>query len=170
MPSVNSHVNTHRNETGICKIDGIQNTTNAFGVVGNDSYVDKYPYTLKRCDQVIMLPAKMVHPTNCMKSVHVFITLSAYYVNVFSHKNSERLLESVNNKEFDGLPEIMKNSPECISFFPKKYDKLNLCFGKASLARIIYDDYLKLFSCSKGFNIDGGNLFFSIFYFFIVIS
>ena len=151
LPAVNSRAN----DTGLCKIDGIKNTTNAVGVVGNDSYVDKYPYDLKRCDQVIMLKAKMINPINCRKSINVFITLSAYYVNVFSHKNSERLLRSINNKEFDGLPEMQKNSTECITFFPKKYDKLILCFSSVKLAKIIYEDYFKLFSCSHGYGVDG---------------
>ena len=143
--------NSQANDSGIC----IQNTTtNALGAVGNCSRVDKYPYNLKRCDQVIMLKAKMIHATNCRKSINIFLTLSAYYVNVFSSKNSERLLLSINTKEIDGLPEIQKNSTECLSFFPKKFDKLVLCFSTPKLAKIIYDDFLKLFACSKGFRID----------------
>jgi len=145
-------VNSKANDTGLCKIDGIKNTTNVVGIVGNDSFVDKYPYTVKRCDQVIMLKAKMIHPTNCRKSINVFFTLSAYYLNIFSHKNSERLLQSYHNKEFDGLPEIQKNSTECLTFYPIKYDKLILCFSSPKLAKIIYEDYLKLFSCSHGYN------------------
>ena len=86
-------------------------------MVRNNSYVDKYPYKLDRCDQVLMIKAKMIHHINCKKSLNLFLTISAYYLNIFSHKNPEKLLYSFNTKDFDGLPEIQKNSDECLEFF-----------------------------------------------------
>lgn len=113
-----------------------------------------------------MLKAQYVHPTNCRKSLSIFLTLSAYYVNVFSHKNSERLIQSINTNEMLGLPEIQKNSTECLEFYPKKFDKMIICFNSPKIAKIIYEDYLKLFSCRHGYGVDTSKKF--IYKFFLL--
>ena len=94
------------------------NTTNVVGALStSDVVVNKSPYEITRCDQVIMLSAKRIaNQDDYTSRAPAFFTMSAYLINMFESKDNNKLLESINLAHIKIIPDFLQGSKNCMRF------------------------------------------------------
>lgn len=102
-----------------------------------------------------MIPGKRIFPENdYTKKVDAFFTISAYMVNMFESKDSNKFLESIAMSHIKIMPYILTGSKNCLLFQDSvTYRKITMCLEDPNLMNEIQEAYLALFNCRNGGNI-----------------
>lgn len=114
--------------------------------------VDKAPFNITQCDQVIQYEAEtFVNNTDYSKRKPAFFTLSAFMINMFSNKSSSDLLESISLSSINVSPSILHGSKSCVNFEDSTTSRqINMCFKTKEEAENILKAYQTLLNCRGG--------------------
>jgi hypothetical protein len=134
---------------------GQKNASNALGYVGPSDYsITSFPFKIKRCDQVVLLPVKRMTDFNdYCKTSEAFFTMSVYMVNLFESKDSNKLLESITLDKLTNVPTQIVGAPNCLDFKGTNGKRMGICFSnEVEVKNIIYGfkDFMK---CRLGDNL-----------------
>lgn len=148
--------NIDKLNNGTCVLKGKRNSTNALGMVGKPSLaVQRFPYLLDSCDQVILVPGFLIQANNYFANKPAFLTLSTYYANVFEKKNSDNLIKSISLDKISQIPQPIKGAPVCTSI-KSELDEINFCFKNQKILNNILQSFKDLLACRKGMAITKG--------------
>jgi hypothetical protein len=131
----------------------VANTTNVVGALTtSDAIIDKAPYVIKRCDQVVMLDAKRISNYDDFTSrAPAFFTFSAYIINMFEGKDNNKLLESISLDHIKIIPGILRGSKTCLGLQDSiNFRNITVCLDdQATLDAVqkVYDDFM---TCRMG--------------------
>jgi hypothetical protein len=131
----------------------VYNTTNTLGALATqDTIVDKEPYDVSRCDQVIMLNAKRIANFDDFSSrAPAFFTISAYMINMFESKDNNKLLESIALSHIKQLPVQLKGSKNCMIFKDSvNHRNITMCIDAPIVFEEIEKAYSDLMTCRVG--------------------
>lgn len=140
-PSVNGtsgNVTKETNVAGNPKLEGVQ--------------IDKAPYVLTNCDQVLLFPGKRIFPENdYTKKIPAYFTMSAYLVNVFTQKNSSDLLQSVAVANMNTMPTVLQGSKDCMFFADNvTFRSFTMCLEEPVLSQI-QKAFQQFYNCRNGY-------------------
>lgn len=150
---------TQLNITGPCpNSTGNFSSTSAHGVFGPaDLIIKSNPWTVKSCDQVLMLEGKTItNYDDCDSKVDSFFTMSMYYVNRLNSTNPASLMQSIlveNIKEMPFLVPGFKKS--CVLFKDSKHinNDISICVQSQQQAQSLLDAFSSFFKCRTGDNL-----------------
>ena len=128
-------------------------TTNVLGAMTTkDVIVDKRPYDVKRCDNVIMLDAKRIPDFDDFTSRSpAFFTMSAYLINMFESKDNNKLMESIALAHIRQLPVLLKGSKDCMIFSDGVNRRnITMCVPDAGAFEEIEKAYSDFMTCRMG--------------------
>lgn len=131
----------------------IKNTTNVAGNLKVPTIqIQSSPYNVTSCDQVLLIPAKRISEENdYTKKVDAFFTMSAYMVNLFESKDSNKLLDSVAMSHMKTMPYILQGSKNCLYFQDSvTLRKISMCIEDANMLEEIQTAFMTLFNCRNG--------------------
>lgn len=122
------------------------------GLSTKDTIVDKEPYDVSRCDQVIMLNAQRIPNIEDYTSrAPAFFTLSAYMLNMFESKDNNKLLESISLSHIKQLPVQLKGSKNCMIFKDSvNHRSITMCIDSPTVFDQIEKTYSDLMTCRVG--------------------
>lgn len=129
------------------------NTTNVVGALTTaDVIVNKAPYEITRCDQVVMLTAKRISNFDDYTSrAPGFFTLSAYLVNMFESQDNNKLLESISLDHIKILPSILRGSKNCLGFQDSvNFRNITICLDDQPTFDAIFKAYNDFMNCRMG--------------------
>jgi hypothetical protein len=162
------HATSHGNDTpasnatsgakGTNATAPIANTTNVVGALATeDVIVNKAPYEITKCDQVIMLDAKRIgNPDDFTSRAPAFYTMSAYLINMFESKDNNKLLESINLAHIKVLPNLLQGSKTCLLFQDGYSDRnITLCLDDKLTLESIKKSYSDFMTCRMGGDLKG---------------
>jgi len=124
--------------------------------VGNRTFsVDKAPWRMKTCDQVLQISAQRIKDYNDYSVREpAFFTMSIYMINMFSGKDNTRLVESVNVENVVNQPDIVKGSKNCIDFVDTTNSKrISMCLDDVDRVEDIKEAFQKIMRCRMGDNL-----------------
>ncbi len=133
------------------------NSTLASNVVGamhsvDDVRVDKSPFKVSRCDQVLTFDADTFSDHDDYASrKKAYFTISAYLINVFDGKDVNKLDESISLYNIKDSPKILMGSKSCVNFNDKTNVKnITICMSEEHDATNIIKAFEKLMQCRTG--------------------
>lgn len=120
-----------------------------------DVQIDKAPYVVTNCDQVLLFPGKRIFPENdYTKKIPAYFTMSAYMVNAFTAKNNSDLLQSVAVANMNQMPSVLQGSKDCMQFYDTKtFRSFTMCLEEPILGQI-QKAFQTFFNCRNGFGFD----------------
>lgn len=131
----------------------LMNSTNVVGALSSsDVIINKAPYEVTKCDQVIMLAAKRIKNFEDYTSRSpAFFTMSAYLINMFESKDNNKLLESINLAHIQKLPQVMKGSKNCLLFEDGvSHRNISMCIDKEENLEEVKKSYSSFMTCRMG--------------------
>lgn len=98
------------------KKKSIKPEENTFGkFVKAHTTVNKAPWKVERCDQIVIAKRKMIPDhEDFTKRRDVVITITAYYINLFSAQNPDKLLHSILFSNSKRLPMMQRGARGCV--------------------------------------------------------
>merc|ERR1719362_312427 len=90
---------------------------NTFGkMVKSKTFIKGAPWTVKRCDQIVVVKNHNFIPDHedFTKRTKIVITMTAYYINLFSKKNPDKLVHSILFSESKRLPIMQRGARGCV--------------------------------------------------------
>lgn len=112
-----------------------------------------------------MVKGFVIQLENYFNSTQVYMTLSAYMLNLFEKENPDNLLKSVSLDQLVGIPTAIAGAPQCAAFKAVN-DQVNFCFRSVKVLRNVLSSVQQLLGCRKGIPVDNGN--YSNFSFFVL--
>lgn len=114
--------------------------------------VDKPPYEISRCDQVMMLEAqRILNFEDYTTRAPAFFTLSAYILNMFESKDNNKLLESINLGHIKKIPSFLMGSKDCVIFLDDISKRnITLCTDDFEIIDAVDRAYSDFMSCREG--------------------
>jgi len=90
--------------------------TNSIGLKVNTNVIlDKYPFLISRCDQLVLFKAKYIYDMGDYRMrKDGFFTISAYYVNQFRDKDAKQLDQSVLTTESTRVAQHLRGARGCV--------------------------------------------------------
>jgi hypothetical protein len=108
------------------------------------------PYTVKSCDQVLLIPAKRIMDFNdYCKRQDGFFTMSIYMVNLFEAKDSNKLVESITMDQLTNLPVALAGAPGCIDFRGSS-KRIAVCLDSPDIVDQLIQAYMDFMRCRMG--------------------
>ncbi len=101
---------------------------------------------------MLLIPGKRIFPENdYTKKIEAFFTISAYMVNSFESKDSNKLLESIAMSHMNIMPYILQGSKNCL-FFQDNVTKrkISMCLEDEMVLKEIQTAFVTLFNCRNG--------------------
>ena len=133
--------------------DGSNSTSGTNSTFDPNNYpkiIDKAPYVVDSCDQVLYIPGKIITDMNDFSvKTDAFFTLSFYMVNYFEKKEANSLKESFSFDKMFDLPEIIFGSKSCLDYHYFKR-KFTMCLPDKETAQQIIDANAAFFKCRVG--------------------
>lgn len=153
--SANSTNSTNSTTAGTNVFQGKENSSNALGLVGPSNYsISQTPYIVKRCDQVLLIPAERITDyKNYCKKESAFFTMSIYMINVFESQDSNKLLQSIPLDKITNMPTHLTGAPGCIDFQAED-NRISICVKTDELVDQLIEAYMAFSRCRKGDNLD----------------
>jgi hypothetical protein len=144
------------NQTQTTSTQDPQKQTNVVGAIKPDIVIDKAPYELKSCDQVLYITAERISIHNDYTSrSSAFFTMSAYLINMFESKDTNKLLESINLGHIKVVPHVLQGSKNCIIYNDAHSNRnITLCISDQTVLeqwQKAYDDFMR---CRMGGNLN----------------
>ena len=141
----NSSVNKTANFTSA-------NQTNALGVLKPGTIVDKPPFAINSCDQVIFYQANTLKDNNDYTSrIPAFFTISAYMINMFESIETNKLKESINIGHIRNYPALLIGSKTCIAVIDKyTANQISICAKDDNEVNFILKAYSSFMDCRAG--------------------
>ena len=94
--------------------EGKINATNALGFVGYTNWsINRAPYEVERCDQILLIHGKKLNLDNYCEKEDAFMTMSIYMINFFTERDSNKLIESYPMNEITAIPTPLAGAPGC---------------------------------------------------------
>ena len=127
--------------------------TNVVGALHTkEVIVEASPYTITRCDQVVMFNAQtLADEEDYLSRKDAFFTISAYLINMFQSKDSNQLLESVNLAHITNIPGPLKGTKDCLIFLDSlSVRNVVMCFKSENEMLEIEQAYSALIKCRLG--------------------
>merc|ERR1719362_2220028 len=90
---------------------------NTFGkMVKSKTFIKGAPWSVKRCDQIVVVKNHNFIPDHddFTKRTKIVITITAYYINLFSKKNPDKLVHSILFSESKRLPMMQRGARGCV--------------------------------------------------------
>ena len=135
-----------------------KDTTNVAGNLKfQNVHISASPYKVTSCDQVLLIPGKRIFPENdYTKKIDAFFTMSAYMVNSFETKDSNKFLESIAMSHMKTMPYVLGGSKNCLYFQDSiTTRKITLCIEDPVVLEEIQTAFMTLFNCRNGRGITG---------------
>ena len=129
ISEINS-LNTNKPKKG--KKKAIKPENNTFGsMVKAHIKVLKAPWKVERCDQIVITKAKFIPDhEDFTKRSDVVITMTAYYMNLFSAKNPDKLLHSILFSDGKKMPVMQRGARGCVNVDGGRHFHNTLICGK----------------------------------------
>lgn len=129
-----------------------KNSSNALGLVGPAGYaISAFPYTVKSCDQVLLIDAKRIkNYKDYCHTKSAFFTLSTYMINVFKKVDSNALIESITLDTLTYDPSILSGASTCIDIQGQGSKRIGMCMKSAEEAQNILDAITAFRNCRRG--------------------
>ncbi len=131
----------------------VANTTNVVGALSTaDVIINKAPYEVTKCDQVVMITAKRIENFDDYTSRSpAFFTMSAYLINMFESQDNNKLLESINLDHIRIIPSVLRGSKNCLGFQDSvNYRNITMCMDDQATYDAISKVYENFMSCRMG--------------------
>lgn len=145
--------NKTKNSNGTCYKKKNTNSTNAIGKFGKRDLVYKFPFLLESCDQVLLVKGFVIELENYFNSTPVYMTMSAYMLNLFEKENPDNLLKSISLDKLVGVPTAVAGAPQCLAFKALN-EQINFCFKSEKIKTNAMTSVNQLLGCRKGIPID----------------
>ena len=127
--------------------------TNSIGLKVDTSVIlDKYPFMISRCDQLVLFKAKYISDLGDYRTrKDGFFTLSAYYVNQFRDKDAKQLDESVLLSESTRKASHLRGARGCVVVSGGKHRKdIAMCLANKKQAKNILMVLQEFEKCRMG--------------------
>jgi hypothetical protein len=114
--------------------------TNSIGLKVDKSVIlEKYPFTISRCDQLVLFKAKYIWDLGDYRfRKDGFFTISAYYVNQFRDKDAKQLDQSVLLTESTVVPQHIRGARGCVRINGGKHRQdIAMCLADKKQAKNI---------------------------------
>jgi hypothetical protein len=144
---------TLSNSTSNATVAQVANTTNVVGALStSDVIINKAPYEVTKCEQVIMLKAKRIADFDDYTTrAPAFFTMSAYLINMFESQDNNKLLESINLAHIKIIPSVLEGSKTCLGFQDGvNYRNISLCIDDQETFDAILKSYNSFMTCRMG--------------------
>jgi len=83
--------------------------------------------------------------------VEAFFTISAYMVNVFESKDSNKFLDSIAMSHIKTIPYVLQGSKNCLYFQDSvTLRKISMCIEDVTVLEEIQKAFITLFNCRNG--------------------
>jgi hypothetical protein len=129
-------------------------STNAVGSLklASEIIVNSAPYKVNRCDQVVMFDAKRLAINDDYTSrAPAYFTMSAYLVNMFEAKDSNKLLESINLGHMRNIQMLLQGSKNCMLYQDStNFRNITMCLNDDAMLASINEAYGQLARCRMG--------------------
>jgi hypothetical protein len=126
------------------------NATNAVGKVGKTQYsVNKPPYRVERCDQILLIPGKKMDNKDYCQKEEAFMTMSIYMINFFLTKDPNLLFDSYPMYEITQIPTQLAGAPDCTAWVTKHRSFL-FCYQNEEVLHQVIDAYYDFLKCRSG--------------------
>lgn len=130
--------------------EGKINATDAVGYVGFTNYsVNKPPYKVKRCDQILLLPGKKLDPKDYCRKEDAFMTMSIYMSNFFLKKDPNKLVESFPMDQINSIPQALPGAPGC-TMWTTKTRSFPFCYESQEILDQVIEAYYAFMNCRRG--------------------
>jgi hypothetical protein len=136
------------------------NKETATNVVGSlqskDVIVETPPYKITRCDQVVMFNAQtLADEEDYLSRKDAFFTISAYLINMFESKDSNKLLESIGIAHILQVPGVLQGTKTCLMFMDSaSVRNIVMCFKTEDEMNQIHNAYKEIMKCRVGGKVD----------------
>jgi len=133
-----------------------KNASNAAGFVGERNLsIDKAPWRIKSCDQVVQISAqRLKDPEDYSLREPAFFTMSIYMINMFSGKDNTRLVESINVENIANVPDILKGTKTCLQFLDTRNAKnVSMCMEDSDRVDDVKEAFQRIMRCRMGDNL-----------------
>jgi hypothetical protein len=104
---------------------------NSFGKkVNAKTILNKKPWKVTRCDQIVITKRKIIpNHEDLTKRKTVVFTITAYYINLFSENNPDKLIQSILFTDSKILPKMQRGAEGCIKIDGGKFHKSMIICG-----------------------------------------
>ena len=127
--------------------------TNSIGLKVDTSVIlDKYPFMISRCDQLVLFKAKYISDMGDYRfRKDGFFTLSAYYVNQFRDKDAKQLDQSVLLSESTNKASHLRGARGCVVVSGGKHRQdIAMCLANKKQAKNILNVLQEFEKCRMG--------------------
>ena len=127
--------------------------TNSIGLKVDTSVIlDKYPFMISRCDQLVLFKAKYISDLGDYRfRKDGFFTMSAYYVNQFRDKDAKQLDQSVLLSESTNRASHLRGARGCVVISGGKHRQdIAMCLANKKQAKNILSVLQEFEKCRMG--------------------
>ena len=127
--------------------------TNSIGLKVDTSVIlDKYPFMISRCDQLVLFKAKYISDLGDYRfRKDGFFTMSAYYVNQFRDKDAKQLDQSVLLSESTNRASHLRGARGCVVISGGKHRQdIAICLANKKQAKNILSVLQEFEKCRMG--------------------
>jgi hypothetical protein len=143
-----------KNETFEENSDVSNSTTfiNSLGVKMKNAQIKKPPYKIQRCDQVVFVNGeRFISYYNYSDRQETFFEIGIYVVNMFDSKNTDKLIESVEQSHLTKLPDFIEGSGTCLDIMmSNEHKRFPICLESEEIMKQIQQVFFDFMRCRKG--------------------
>jgi hypothetical protein len=119
--------------------DSAKGPADSFDINNYSKILDKAPYLVQSCDQVLYIEGKTLSDVNdYSKRKDAFFTMSFYMINSYEKKDANTLLESVSMHKMKKLPKILWGTKSCVEVEGGETE-FSICLPDKDIAQQIVD-------------------------------
>lgn len=132
------------------KFKAVSQASNAVGSVGDKNYsIEKEPFIVQECDQVIQITGKRMMDMNDYSiRKDNFMTLSIYFANFFKSEDTSQLVESLRTTDLTQVPKPIYGAPGCTMFVTESRS-FSQCFDTVKIMEEIIESVKLFFECIR---------------------
>jgi hypothetical protein len=122
------------------------------GIQVNNAQIKNPPYKIERCDQVVFVSGeRFTSFYNYSERHKTFFEIDIYVVNMFDSKNTEKLIESVEQSSLSKLPDFIEGTRTCLDIqVSNEHKRFPICLESQEIMKQIQQVFLDFWRCRKG--------------------
>lgn len=126
---------------------------NTFGkMVKAHTVLKSPPWNVERCDQIVEAKRKMIPDhEDFTKRREVLITITAYYINLFSVENPDKLLHSILFTDSKRFPMLQRGARGCVRVHGGHVHSIIICGNNEKEGKYLHKAIMKFYDCRAGF-------------------
>jgi len=117
------------------------------------TYLKQPPWNVERCDQIVIAKRKMIPDhEDFTKRRDIVITITAYYINLFSAENPDKMLHSILFTDSKQLPQMQRGARGCVRVHGGGHvHSIIICGKNEKEGKYLLKAIMKFYDCRAGF-------------------